>query len=55
MPLPFAVAAGLAALAGAAGVGVKKTIDAHKDNKEAKTYNINNLESLEKYLEEENI
>ena len=26
-----------------------------KDNKEAKIYNINNLESLEKYLEEENI
>ena len=26
-----------------------------KDNKEAKTYNINNIESLEKYLEEEKI
>lgn len=39
MPLPFAVAAGLAALAGAAGVGVKKTIDAHKDNKEANEVN----------------
>lgn len=26
-----------------------------KDNKEAKTYNINSLESLEKYLEEESI
>ena len=26
-----------------------------KDNKEAKTYNINSLESLEKYLEEENV
>ena len=26
-----------------------------KDNKEAKTYNINSVESLEKYLEEENI
>ena len=26
-----------------------------KDNKEAKTYNINSLESLEKYLEEEDV
>ena len=38
-------------------IGPGKTLTGfiRKDNKEAKTYNINNLESLEKYLEEENI
>ena len=38
-------------------IGPGKTLTGfvRKENKEAKTYNINNLESLEKYLEEENI
>ena len=38
-------------------IGPGKTLTGfiRKDNKEAKTYNINNLESLEKYLEEENV
>ena len=34
MPIPFLVGAALAGLATAAGVGVKKTIDAHQDNKD---------------------
>ena len=37
------------------GPGRTLTGFVRKDNKEAKTYNINSLESLEKYLEEENI
>ncbi len=38
-------------------IGPGKTLTGfvRKDNKEAKTYNINNLESLEKYFEEENV
>ena len=38
-------------------IGPGKTLTGfvRKDNKEAKTYNINSLESLEKYLEEENV
>ena len=38
-------------------IGPGKTLTGFvkKDNKEAKTYNINSLESLEKYLEEENV
>ena len=36
------------------GPGRTLTGFVRKDNKEAKTYNINSLESLEKYLEEEN-
>lgn len=39
MPIPFLVGAALAGLATAAGVGVKKTIDAHQDNKEANRVN----------------
>lgn len=39
MPIPFIVGAALAGLATAAGVGVKKTIDAHQDNKEANRVN----------------
>ncbi len=37
------------------GPGRTLTGFVRKDNKEAKTYNINSLESLEKYLEEENV
>ena len=37
------------------GPGRTLTGFVRKDNKEAKTYNINSVESLEKYLEEENI